>query len=56
MERVGPLILSGKKDAMATQTFGVWFSRPSQAIEGRYADTLVGFYAAAEVLTVNPPT
>ena len=41
---------------MATQTFGVWISRPSQAIEGRDADTLVGFYtAAAEVLTVNPP-
>ena len=57
LERVGPLILSGKKkDAMATQTFGVWISRPSQAIEGRDADTLFGFYAAAEVLKVNPPT
>jgi hypothetical protein len=35
---------------------GLDFETLRRAIEGRDADTLVGFYAAAEVLTVNPPT
>jgi hypothetical protein len=44
-----------KEDAMASQATGTFdFETLRRAIEGRDADTLVGFYADdAEVLTVN---
>ena len=58
-EANSPMTLGERKEeAMATQTSGgLDFESLHQAIEGRDAETLVGFYAEdAEVLTINRNT
>ena len=58
-EANSPMTLGERKEeAMATQTSrGLDFESLRQAIEGRDAETLVGFYAEdAEVLTINRNT